>query len=122
MADPHLGHTTVSAQWRTNVVPIVARGLAHSPVTIGPVRPIAGLGLGLFIANRSEGNYTTTQVGLGPELLAGVDYDLGHLGTFGGNMTWSEARMFLGHQGADGMPVRETVANTRLNLCWFHTF
>jgi hypothetical protein len=133
IADPFLGHTTVQSSWSTQVFPIIARGLVHSPVQAGPLTPVAGLGLGVFIAHRVEGSYSTTQAGIGPELLIGAEMPmealgkigaekLSELGDIGAHLSWSEARMFLGHQGSDGMPVRETVANTRLNLTWFYTF
>jgi hypothetical protein len=133
ISDPFLGHTTVQSTWSTQVFPIIARGLVHSPIKAGPLTPVAGLGLGVFIAHRVEGSYSTTQAGIGPELLIGAELPmealgkigaekLSELGDIGAHLSWSEARMFMGHQGSDGMPVRETVANTRLNLTWFYTF
>jgi hypothetical protein len=122
VADPHLGHTNIQAKWTTDVFPVVARGLVHLPLRLGPALPIAGAGLGLFIARRTEGGASLTKVGVGPELLAGAEMDLERLGKAGANLTWAEARMHMGNLGPDGQPVRETVAHTRLNLSWIYTF
>jgi len=122
LVDTHLGQTTVHAEWHTDVFPVIARGLVHPPFTMGPLAPVAGAGVGLFIAKRVDGAKKTIRVGVGPELLAGAEMDLGRIGRVGGHLSWTEARMRLGNTGPDGSEVKETVAHTRLNLTWIYQF
>jgi|GEM_PF-2271004 len=122
VADPYMGHTTIQADWRTDVFPLITRGLFHVPYKLGPAEPLAGIGLAMFIAKRVDGTQKTTRFGVGPEILAGTDFDLKHLGRLGTHLTWTEARMRLGNTGPDGAEVKETIAHTRLNLTWMTRF
>lgn len=121
IADPYGGPLTYSANWHTNVVPIVAHVTAHAPTEFGPVVPIASAGLGLYIATRNDGGDKITSVGVGPEFSAGAEFDV-EVGRLQTTVSWNEARSRFGNRGPEGEVVRETLAVTRLNISYLYVF
>ena len=121
IADPYGGSLTYSADWHTNVVPIVAHVTAHAPTEFGPVVPIASAGLGLYIATRTDGGDKITSVGVGPEFAAGAEFDI-EVGRLQSTISWNEARSRFGNRGPEGEVVRETLAVTRLNISYLYVF
>ena len=121
IADSYGGQLTYSANWHTNVVPIVAHVTAHAPTEFGPVVPIASAGLGLYIATRNDGGDKITSVGVGPEFSAGAEFDV-EVGRLQTTVSWNEARSRFGNRGPEGEVVRETLAVTRLNISYLYVF
>jgi hypothetical protein len=121
VADTYGGALTYTADWHTNVVPIVAQVTAHAPTEFGPVVPIATAGLGLYIATRHDGGEKITSVGVGPEIAAGAEFDV-QVGRLQTTVSWNEARSRFGNRGPEGDVVRETLAVTRLNLSYLYVF
>jgi hypothetical protein len=118
---PIAGDLSYQADWHTTIIPIIAQGTVHVPARVGPVTPIASLGLGMFLANRSEGSQSATNIAVGPHLAAGVELAL-KTGLLTSTLSWSEARAELGNRGQNGEPVAETFAVTRLNFAYLYTF
>jgi hypothetical protein len=121
IADTYGGPLTYSADWHTNVVPIVAHVTAHAPNEFGPVVPIASAGLGLYIATRTDDGEKITSVGVGPEFSAGAEFDI-EVGRLQTTISWNEARSRFGNRGPEGEVVRETLAVTRLNISYLYVF
>lgn len=122
VSDPYAGTNEVNAVWTTNVVPIVGRIVGHLPLDLGPVVPMAGAGLGFFIAKRKDGAFKSTRLGFGPELLLGSEFELGEPGRVGAHFSWNGARVRYGNRHPDGEEVRETIATTRLNIRYLYLF
>jgi len=118
---PIAGDVSYSADWHTDIVPIIARVSVHVPYPPGPVTPIASVGLGAFIATRSDGSASTTRFAVGPELAVGCEFGL-PVGLLQTTISWAEARTQMGNQGVDGQAVSETLATTRLNLAYLYVF
>ena len=119
--NPLVGTVTYDANWRTDIVPIITRVTVHVPYPPGPVTPIASLGLGGFIATRTDGSTSTTHFAVGPELATGIEFGL-PVGLLQTTVSWSEARAQMGNKGVDGAAVSETLAVTRLNLAYLYVF
>ncbi len=122
VADPYSGPSDIQGTWHTDVVPIVARILGHLPFDLGPVIPMGGLGFGMYFAKRIDGTFKSTRLGVGPEILVGSEFELGVAGRIGTHISWNGARVRYGNRGPDGEEVRETIANTRLNLRYLYLF
>jgi len=118
---PISGDISYSADWHTDIVPIIARVSVHVPYPPGPLTPIASAGLGAFIATRTDGSTSTTRLAVGPELAVGVEFGL-PVGLLQTTISWAEARTQMGNQGTDGQAVAETLATTRLNLAYLYVF
>jgi hypothetical protein len=121
ITDPTGGYLLYEADYRTTVIPISARISVHVPYPAGPVQPIASVGLGLFIATRTDGQQISTNIALGPTVAGGCEIAIGS-GRLQSTVGWHEARAQFGNQGLDGGAVAETLAVTRLNLRYLYTF
>lgn len=121
ITDPTGGYLVYEADYRTTVIPISARISVHVPYPAGPVQPIASVGLGLFIATRTDGEQSSTNIALGPTVAGGCEIAIGS-GRLQSTVGWHEARAQFGNQGLDGGAVAETLAVTRLNLRYLYTF
>ena len=121
VADPISGDLTYIANWRTNVVPIVAQANVHVPFPAGPITPVASTGLGMFIATRAEGAERVTNVALGPTVGLGAEIDLS-VGEIQTTFAWHEARARFGNQAVDGSVVRESLAVIQFNLAYLYVF
>jgi len=115
------GYLVYEANYRTTVIPISARLSVHVPYPAGPVQPIASAGLGIFVATRTDGKQSVTNIAVGPSVAAGCEIAIG-AGRLQSTIGWHEARARLGNQGLDGGAVRETLAVTRLNFRYLYTF
>ena len=119
--NPIAGTVSYAADWHTDIIPIIGRVSVHVPYPPGPVTPIASVGLGTFIASRTDGERSTTSVAIGPELAVGCEFGL-PVGLMQSTISWSEARAQMGNQGVNGQAVSETFAVTRLNLAYLYVF
>jgi hypothetical protein len=116
---PFLGPVAMDTSRSTAVVPLTADATFRFPHITRELMPVAGAGLGVYLARRSDDGGTQGGSAIGLHAFAGADLAIG-LGFLAPRLNYHLARRDFGNVDATDTTVRESLDTTQLSISWLY--